>query len=148
MGERRDALGASAANLASDSHQIAHHRDSGGIRPRPAPVVERIRAKLAFNPNRIVGAFDSGEDGGFRDERRAHREDEAALGLAGAADEPDRVAELMGVIEILRGDAADPFDEDVAGGDALAECEGREERQLGARVVAIHIGGRIGFGIA
>jgi hypothetical protein len=82
------------------------------------------------------------------DERGAHGEDEAAFGLLGGADEADGVAELVGVAEILRGDAADAFDEDVAGGDAFAEGEGGEDGEFGAGVEAIDVGSGVGFSVA
>ena len=55
--------------------------------------------------------------------------------------------QLVRVFEIDGRDAANALGVDVGGNDALAERERRQNRKFGAGIEAVHIGGRIGFGV-
>ena len=68
--------------------------------------------------------------------------------LAPAADQPDGVLQRFGVLEIERRDAADAFHVNVRRRDLLAEGQCGQQHQLAARVVAIHVGARVGFGVS
>ena len=64
-----------------------------------------------------------------------------------AADQPARVAQLAGVLEIHRGDPADAFDINIRGQDLLAEGERRQDGELRAGVDSVDVGAGIGLGV-
>ena len=148
VGERRDTFRAAGADLARHAHQVADHGDSGGMGARAAAVIKRIRAELAAHPDRVVRSANAGENGRLRDQRRTHGKNSPSRSLARRADQPDGVMQLVRVFEIDWRDAANALGVDIGGNNALAERERRENRQLRARVEAIHVGGRVGFGVA
>ena len=65
-----------------------------------------------------------------------------------AANQSDGVPQLVRVLKIERQNAADAFGVNIGRRDLLAESQRRQDRQLRARVVAIHVGARIGLGVA
>lgn len=60
----------------------------------------------------------------------------------------DAIAKGLGVPEILRGDAGEPFAKDVGRRNGHPKGYGGQERQLVRRINAFHIKGGIGFGVA
>ena len=65
-----------------------------------------------------------------------------------AANQPDGVAQLVRVLEIERQDAPDAFGVNIGRRNLLAERQRRQDRELRARIEAIHVGARIGLGVA
>ena len=137
-----------AQDLARHSHQVADHSHAGGKRAGALAVVKAVAAVLTADPDRVVGAAHARQNCVLGDERRAHREDQTLRRLPGGRDEPDGVIELVGVLEIDGRDPADALGVNVGRGDLLAESERRQDGQLGAGVLAVDVGARIGLGVA
>ena len=147
MRERRDARGAAAQNLARHPHQVAHHGHAGGSGTRAAAVVEGVLAVGPLHPDGVIRAAHAGQNGGLRNQRRTHRQDQPLRRLARRAQQSNGVAEAVGVLEIHRREAANPLGENVRRRDLLAESQRGKDGQLRARVEAIDIVARVGLGV-
>ena len=80
---------------------------------------------------------------------RVHALLDALIGRDRNAEELDAVAELLGGIEVVRGDRGNALHVDRIRVDLGAEREARQDGELlGRRCRALHVEGRIGFGVA
>ena len=78
---------------------------------------------LALDPDGVIRALDAGENRVLMNQSRPYGKNQSALGELSRANEPDGVVKLMSVVEILRRNAPDAFDENIARCNALAESE-------------------------
>ena len=82
------------------------------------------------------------------DQRGTNGKDQPGGRLTRGAEQPDGVMQLVRVLEIHGQQAPDSLGVDIGWRDLLAERERREYSELGARVITVHVGAGIGFGIA
>ncbi len=84
----------------------------------------------------------------FGHQRRVHARRDAAVEPLGRGDQLDPVAELARDGRVDRLQLLDALERHVLEGDAGVERDRREDRDLGGRVGAVHVLGRIGLGVA
>jgi len=145
VGERRDTLRTAAANFPRHAHQVADHGDAGGVsaptRSRSIFAEHALTHTALYGPCTPARMVEVGISAGRTN--RISRPVSCVRRRSGGW-----CASGARILEIERRDAPDALHEDVRRRDLLAEGQRGQEHQLAARVVAIHVGAGVGFGIA
>ena len=136
------------AQLSGYVHQVSHHRAGGGAPAGAHTVKKHLASQTSLHLHRVVhpvyfgqhmvlghqGRVDPCLDGSFRQGSNGQ-------GL-------DGVPQLLGVAEVLGLQAGDTLAVDVFGTDPCVEGQGGQDGQLVGGIVALHVVGGVGLGVA
>ena len=127
---------------------VAEHR-AGGLDAARAGTAERdLGDRRRLDRDRVERAVDAGQRVVGVEERGMDVHRDAAVDPLRRADQLQRQAELLGVRDVVGGDALDALVADLVEPHRRAEGQPREDRHLRRRVLAGHVLGRVGLGVA
>ena len=109
---------------------------------------QQVAGKIAVDGHAVGDAGDLGDGRVLGHHGRVHALLDAALGHERDAEQLDAVAEVVGGLDVGLRDALDALDVDLVEGDAGAERQARQQRQLVRGVEAADVEGGVGFGVA
>src|SRR4051794_6016377 len=107
MGKRAHTTGATASDLARDPHNVAHNGDARRFRTRATAIVEGVFAILTPDPDSVVSTLYMSKDRVLRDQAWPDRKQQTFLRLPSHTEKPNRMLQLMRILEIDRHNAPD-----------------------------------------
>ena len=132
-------------------HHIGKHRRSRGRSPGPGPVEHQATGKFSFENYGVIGSTNPGQrvrhrhQGGFNPQTDFFFPfDYDALG---PSYQFHRVSLSSGLGDVFGADLGDACNRDIFNTDAGVKSQRRQNRDFRRRVVALHVGGGVGFGI-
>ena len=147
-GQRAEPVAHSPAEILRHGDEVAQHRAGSREAACTAPVQHQVLHGFALEEYGVEGVAHRGQRVIEGDHRRMHAHSDLAVLPLGHGEQLDHMPHPGGGGDVVRADRADAFLVDISCHDFGAEGRHGQDRRLGPRIESLHIGSRIGFGVA